>query len=312
MKTKILSDKILIKPEDITYKPIQEKFKKPTEIIGIFNPALTRYKDKIILMARVTEKFKKPYKDYPFISWLLPIELDNNLNIKKIHYKKAILPKRKLQEFGVEDPRITKINNKYYMTVVGYSKHKICTYLYELNPKTLNYKIKSMIFDHINKNVVLFPKKINKRYVALTRPTSRFINLAYSKDLIYWKPSEFIIANIKEKTKINKRIGAGPPPILTKKGWLQLIHGVEHKKNNPTGYYRMYALLLNKTKPYKILKGPSLILEANKKLDKQIKDPYIKNDVVFTTGLIKHKNHYLLASGELDTAIRLTELDIKI
>ena len=305
MKTRIISDKLLLKPEDI--KPIY----KNTKVIGVFNPALTKINNKILLIARVTEQFKKK-KHY--ISWLLPIELDSEtLEIKKIYYKKAILPKRTLQEYGIEDPRITKINNKLYMTVIGYSEHKVCTYFYELNPKTLNYKIKSLIFDHINKNVVIFPKKINGRYVALTRPSSRFINLAYSKDLLYWKPSEFIIAHTEKGTKINERIGAGPPPILTSKGWLQLIHGVEHRKNHPTGYYRMYALLLNKTKPYKIIKRPKQpVLEANPKLDKQIKHPYIKKGVVFTTGLIKHKNHFLLASGELDTALRLTELDINI
>ncbi len=365
MKTKIISDKLILRPKDIKYHPVQKQTGEPTEIIGVFNPAMVRLKNSILLVARVAESFytkkgaqtkKSPIfdpkqkkfiaeefsnikkfknlrvfhvKDHgttrvAFTSWLLPIELDpETLEIKKIHYKKAILPKRKLQEFGIEDPRITRIKNKLYMTVVGYSKRKICTYLYQLNEKTLKTRLKGLIFEHQNKDVVLFPKKINNRYIALTRPAPPFINLAYSKDLLYWKPSEFIIARIKSNTKINEKLGAGSPPVSVKINdkyyWLQLIHGVERIEKEPKkhkihpGHYRTYVLLLNRTKPYKVFKFyKKPILEANPELGKLIKKPYIKHGkVVFTTGLIKYKDHYLLASGELDTAIRLTEMDIK-
>ena len=285
---KIISDKILLKPEDI--KP---KYKN-TKIIGVFNPALTKINNKIIIIARISEEFKNK----KYISWLLPIELDNNLEIKKIYYKKAILPKGKLQEFGVEDPRITKINNKYYMTVVGYNSKGINTFLYQLN-KNLTTKNLGIIFDH--KDIVLFPQK---DYIALTRKDQKHIGIAYSKDLKKWENKGNLIS-INSHKKINLRIGAGPPLIKIKDKWLVLIHGVE-KGDIKKGYYKTYSLILNKN--LKIIKGPTLILKAKFK----IKNPYLKKDIVFTTGMIKYKNHYLLASGELDTALRLTEIDIKV
>lgn len=269
-----------------------------------------------------------------FISWLLPVELaSDGMKVIKIHYNKIILPAKQINEMGVEDPRITLIDGIYYMTVVCVSSNKICTCLYK-SKNGLKYGFIDIIFDHQNKNVVLFEKKINNKYYALTRPegkdylaqranskfqSGKFIGLCESLDLLYWKPHENVLIQTNKKGLITSKLGPGAPPIkykfCGKEYFLELFHGVEDVKNNPIGRYRTFAVLLDIKNPSKIIcisKGP--ILEYNKELKKQIKSNiFIKKDIVFTTGIVKsvESDTYIISSGELDTACRITIVNKK-
>src|SRR5450432_2797913 len=50
-------------------------------------------------------------------SWLLPVELNKEgSSINRIHYDKIISPQYTSQEYGIEDPRISSIGGRYYMT----------------------------------------------------------------------------------------------------------------------------------------------------------------------------------------------------
>ena len=108
------------------------------------------------------------------------------------------------------------------------------------------------------------------------------------------------------------RIGPGAPPISHeyngKKYYLELFHGVERSKINTIGKYRTFAMLLNKENPseiHAISKRP--VLQSNNKLKNQIQgDILIEEDIVFTTGIVLNNNNYIIASGELDTATRIT------
>lgn len=263
------------------------------------------------------------------ISWLLPVELSpDGMKIVKIHYNKAILPKKVYQEYGIEDPRITKIKNKYYMTAVGVSPNKICTCLYESN-NGLDYKLKGVIFDNQNKDVVLFPNKIKGRYVALTRPEGasniaypyednllvggEYINIAFSPDLKYWTPYDDILLTLRKNSLVEKKIGNNSPPILIdfnrKKYWLFLFHGVQSGGSHRIGIYRTFIALLDKNNPTKIIKIKyKPFLEPNLKLEQQIKEKMLLKNIVFTTGMISHGKDYLICSGEGDTVVRMTRV----
>lgn len=107
-----------------------------------------------------------------------------------------------------------------------------------------------------NRNGVLFPRKIDGVYKILTRPSDSGhtpfgdIFISDSPDLTYWGRHRLVMksgGNQWEGTKI----GAGPAPIETDKGWLLLYHGVTTTCN---GYvYSMGAALLDRDKPEKVL-----------------------------------------------------------
>ena len=74
----------------------------------------------------------------------------------------------------------------------------------------------------------------------------------------------------------DSKIGSGPPPIKTKKGWLLIYHGVD--KNL---VYRVGAALLDLSNPSKVIgRTEKPLLEPEEPFEK---NGYVKN-VVFPTG----------------------------
>jgi predicted GH43/DUF377 family glycosyl hydrolase len=261
------------------------------------------------------------------LSWLLPVELSRDgTQIISIHYDKIISPTKTSQEYGIEDARISRIGERYFMTTCTVSSERHATTLYS-SDDGLNYQFEGIILDHQNKDMLLFEGMIGKKYHALTRPLgslyfqtgidSRYvpgptINLSESPDLLHWKPvDEPFIRPEKGRMNIN-RIGGGTPPILTDQGWLMLYHAVEAK--GKVGIYRTYWALLHSEDPSRVLyiADKHSILEANPKLTEDLKSSIYLEDVVFTTGIVEDEDKYIIASGELDLACRITHMSKNI
>ncbi len=257
------------------------------------------------------------------LSWLLPVELnaDGSL-IKTIHYDKIIAPEFTSQEYGIEDPRISFVDNRYYMTVCCVSSERHSTMLY-VSEDGLNFTSLGIILDHQNKDMLLFEGKIKDRYYALTRPMGECyfatppeslyhpgaaIHLATSPDLLHWKPADAPFLRARRSSLSNVKIGGGTPPVLTSNGWLMLYHGVENKTE--VGIYRTFWAMLDKDDPLKILylEDNVPLLEANPLLNEKIRGQIYLNDVVFTTGIVEDGDDFILASGELDLACRITRI----
>ena len=260
------------------------------------------------------------------LSWILPVELSpDGLSIVKIHYDKIIEPTASYQEFGVEDSRITKIDSEYFMTVCAVSSERHSTVLYK-SVDGLNYINLGMILDHQNKDMVIFPQKIDDKFYALTRPLGDHyffpeqnckilpgpsIQLSTSPDLLHWRPCEKASIQMCENSKINVKIGGGSPPVLTEKGWLILFHGVEEKGS--VGIYRTFLAVLNKNNPSIVehIQINEAILEANAELTINMTEEKFVEDVVFTSGIQSFKDSYIVASGELDQYCRITHIPKK-
>ena len=272
-------------------------------------------------------------KTYPFpvyaltsISWLLPVELnEDGSEIKQIHYDKIISPQSGSQEFGIEDPRISVIDGRYYMTTCCASSERHSTMLY-VSDNGLDYKNLGIVLDHQNKDMLLFEGEIKNRYYALTRPLGECyfasspssewhpgaaIHLAGSPDLLHWKPADKPFLRARRASPSNLKIGGGTPPILTAEGWLMLYHGVESA--GEVGIYRTFWALLDKDDPMRILHVEDNIplLEADSSLTAAISHQLYIGNVVFTTGIVSHGEDYILASGESDLACRITRISKK-
>lgn len=351
------ASKILFTPKQI--KPSLDNW----EIKGIFNPAAIRRDDgKILVMLRVAEQqiHKGKLSACPLIAEenkLLSQKIDK-IEIKSIkdnalilkdgtcrlktisHLRKAILNKNgfdiesidKLPSFtgtsfegqyGVEDPRITKIGNDYLMTYVTVSINEgVCTSL-AISKDLQKWKRKGIIFREQNKDVVLFPEKINGEYVALHRPEGSIkinnpsIWVSYSKDLVYWGKEKSIIQPRKDSWE-SERIGAGTPPIKTKKGWLLIYHGVKKVKVKNTvkkKYANVYSaggVLLDLKNPEKILaRSP-----AKKPLfapEKIYEKKGFVNNVVFPTAAVPDidKENLLIYYGAADSITAVRKIRLK-
>ena len=125
-----------------------------------------------------------------FISHLRVVRCGDGRSVSEITDVR-FLPESDLEEFGVEDPRITALDGRYYFTYVSVSRHGAGTAL----ASTTDFKSferHGMIFCPENKDVVLFPERIGGEYVALHRPNAATpfcrpeMWVARSPDLIHW------------------------------------------------------------------------------------------------------------------------------
>jgi len=256
------------------------------------------------------------------LAWLLPVELTpDGLEVVAHHYDKAIAPHADFQMYGVEDARISKVDDRWLMTTCSVSPERHSTTLYS-STNGLDWTFEDIVLDHQNKDMVIFEGRINGQYWAQTRPLGDLyftyppdsewragpsINLASSPDALHWKPYCRPGIRPHSATVATARMGGGTPPILTDRGWLTLWHGVEPKEI--VGIYRTYWSILDRDDPgIVVATDHAPVLEANRDLTQPIEHQMYVHDVVFTTGIVDGGDHYVVASGEGDLACRITHI----
>jgi predicted GH43/DUF377 family glycosyl hydrolase len=261
------------------------------------------------------------------LSWLLPVELSpDGRTVLNVHYDLAIAPEADHQRYGVEDPRISRVNGRYYMTTCAVSPERQCATLYT-SEDALHWRYEGIVLDHQNKDMLIFEGLIDGQFWAQTRPLGDLyfayppgsawlpgpsINLARSPDALFWKPSSKPGLRPSAGSPASARMGGGAPPILTPKGWLTLWHGVE--PIGLIGVYKTYWALLDPDDPSVVVhrSDPEPLLSPNADLTRPIDHLMYIRDVVFTTGIVDAGDHYLVASGEADLACRITRISKSI
>jgi len=210
----------------------------------------------------------------------------------------------RFNNFGVEDPRITKIGDKFYMVYAATNGRiaQVALASIEVNDfllKKWNWRRYGVLFPNWdNRNAVLFPEKINGKYVLYHR-LKPSIWISYSKDLKNWSKPKIVMEPRKGKWD-NLKIGAAGPPIKLEDYWLFIYHGVEQIEGR--GIYRLGYALIDLKNPEKILyRSKDPILEPIKDYEKKGQVP----DVVFSCGAIILGKKVLVYYGGADTVICL-------
>lgn len=258
------------------------------------------------------------------LSWLLPVRLTpDGARVKDVLYDRAIAPAACYQDYGIEDARISFIDNRYWMTACSVSAERLGTSLYT-SGDGLEWRLEGLVLDHLNKDMLLFEGKIDSRFMALTRPMGEVyftypdespyaggpsINLAQSPDGLHWKPLDRPGIRARKGSLAAAKVGGGAQPVLTDYGWLVLYHGVEARET--VGAYRTFWALLDRDDPSRILRleDETPLMEANPALTASIAhQQYLPTPVVFTTGLQDGGDVWIVASGEADLACRITHL----
>lgn len=132
----------------------------------------------------------------------------------------------------VYDPRISYIDDQYIMCFAVDTKHGVCGGI-AVSKDLKNFEVKHISVPE-NRNMVLFPEKINGNYVRLERPMPVYSRdahrfdmwLSESPDLVYWGKSKLVLA-VEDVPYCNDKIGPGAPPVKTDKGWLCIFHSVD-------------------------------------------------------------------------------------
>jgi predicted GH43/DUF377 family glycosyl hydrolase len=169
-----------------------------------------------------------------------------------------------------------------------------------------------VIFGPENKDVVLFPEKIDDQYVAIHRPsgTAGFARpemwLARSPDLINWGGHQHLLSV--GSGWDSGRIGAGPPPVRIAEGWLVIYHGsARPQRPGEVGFYSAGALLLDHEDPSRILRK-SIAPLLTPELDFE-REGFVPN-VVFPTGVVVEDHELLIYYGAADTCTAVVRLSL--
>jgi beta-1,2-mannobiose phosphorylase / 1,2-beta-oligomannan phosphorylase len=339
-----LFNKCLLRPSDVPPS------RPDMEVIGVFNPGAVQTDDGIVLLVRVAEQPAERRRGFTGIPWwdpqqrtciidwtsnddLAPVDVrvvrrkrDNLVRLTFISHLRVFYsrdgrsidarsgawldPMGLLEEFGVEDPRITLIGDTWYITYVAVSRHGVSTALASTRDFK-SFQRHGIIFCTENKDVMLFPEAINGLYYALHRPNGATafskpeMWLATSPDLLHWGGHERLLGGGEDWDL--GRIGGGAPPIKTDAGWLEFYHGNSRREaQKDVGVYSGGLLLLDLHDPRRILGRAGQIFVPETDFERQ---GFVPN-VVFPTALIQKDDTALVYYGAADTYVGVVEFSM--
>jgi len=216
----------------------------------------------------------------------------------KVDPKPALFPDQPHEAFGLEDPRITRLDDTYYVVYKSVEPNGIAQCLASTRDFVW-WEKHGMIFCPENMDAMLFPARIRGSYAALHRPMPRYMGApnmwaAYSDDLIHWGRHKLLLT-CTTGTWEGGRIGGGAVPFLTDKGWLEIYHAATQGER-----YCLGALLLDAEYPEKVLaKSPAPIIQPEA--------PYetngFKPNVIFTCGAITKGDTVTIYYGACDETV---------
>jgi len=336
--------RVLLRPADL--QPTRADF----EVVGAFNPGVVRAHGEVVMLVRVAERPRETRPGFTglprwdadaglTIDWIADGELEpvdprvvrfkadgrirltftSHLRVVRLGDGAAVreianiivLPQGELEEYGVEDPRITPLDGRWFITFVAVSRHGPATAL----ASTTDFRTftrHGIIFCPENKDVVLFPEKVDGTYRALHRPVcaSPFTRpemwTAKSDDLIHWGDHRPIALPAADWQ--SGRVGAGTPPIRVPGGWLGIYHGNRRPANpGEVGTYSAGAILLDEHDPNRVVKWtPEPFLKPDADFER---NGFVPN-VAFPTGLIRDEEKLLVYYGAADECVAVAEFEL--
>lgn len=339
MNIQRFSQNPLITPQDI-----QPSF-PDWEVLGVFNAGVVQLNDETILLLRIAErpKGKEGKVNVPIVGQsgemsTLELDLGNKMydyddprvirnkrgrvryltslshfrvarSKDGIHFEvdnSAIWPEGPLECWGIEDPRITPIGDEFYITYSAVSDKGVSVGLMTTRDFR-TFRRDGIMLPPTNKDVVIFPERIQGRYYMMHRPVPEEIGmpemwLAESEDLKHWGQHRFLFG-VRDGKWDESRIGAGCVPIRTDDGWLILYHGADRESR-----YCMGAALLDLEQPWKVIARmdePLLVPEAE----------YEKNgffqDVIFSCGAVMVDGNIWMYYGACDDTIACASIPLE-
>ncbi len=159
-----------------------------------------------------------------------------------------------------------------------------------------------------DRDVFLFPEKINGKYCMISRPKFKnagvnmpSIWISFGNDIVEFEKPELLLTG--EQWWEQQRIGGGTPPIKTDKGWFMLYHGVDEK-----GIYRVGAVLLDLNDPRKVIcRTKDFLMEP----DAEFELNGLYSGCVFPTGTVVKNGTLFIYYGCADMYIGLATCDFK-
>lgn len=279
---------------------------------GIFNAGVTEYRDQIILIYRA-------YDDYRMSRLGLANSKDGVHFTLHDHPIIDTDPADEFERIGLEDPRVTKIDDTYYIVHTSASYKRIG----EISDVSLNDYIpwrvrtgmhstkdfKSFVHHGVilpnvpAKNASLLPEKIDGAFAMLYREFTQqgeVLKISFTHDFSSWFGTKDIPWPAQEDWT-GLKFGLGSQPISIPQGFLIVSHGVDMNK-----VYRLGLMLFDRKDPSRLLWHTGPILEPETPYEKE---GFVPN-VVYTCGALLREGQLWIYYGGADRVIARATIPI--
>jgi len=220
---------------------------------SVFNPGAIKFGDKYLMMLRTQARSRETY--------LVMAESDNGVDFKVrdeiVHFKG--LENVEGRVYHIYDARLTRIDDVYYV-MFAMDMEGGCQLGVGSTTDFKEFEFLGIASNEDIRNGVLFPEKVNGKYLRMDRPnkarhsdgpsSGTTIWLSESEDLINWEPVAPLISG--RFHYWDEFIGSGPPPVKTRDGWLHVYHGVAGHFGS-ANIYQGGAMLLDLNDPSKVI-----------------------------------------------------------
>lgn len=228
----------------------------PSMVNAVFNPGATRLDTgETLLLVRVEDRTGRS-------RLVVAISADGYTGWT-VHPDRGLFPDTNFAEqWGVEDPRITRIGDDYLIVYTGYSAAGPLVCL-ATTRDFVTFERRGVVQSPEDKDAALFPARFagphgsEGHYLLIHRPAPAMASvgahmwLSWSPDLVHWGRSQILLAARRGSWWDANKIGLGPPPLLTEQGWLLCYHGVRETVSG--SIYRVGLALVDLDDPTNVI-----------------------------------------------------------
>jgi predicted GH43/DUF377 family glycosyl hydrolase len=262
---------------------------------GVFNAAAIHLDDKVHILYRAIGNDN--------ISRLGYATSSDGFTIDERFPNPIFEPATESEKDGCEDPRLSEVDEQLIMTYTALREYSHLQ-VYQVAMTTIvkddfihrrwNWGTRKLPFPGIrNKDAVIFPQRVNGRYVMLHR-IDPDICIAYSDDLIRWCDMMSVMKPQADGWD-NWKIGVAGQPIKINEGWLVIYHGVSVER-----LYSLGIALLDREHPEQVLyRSKEHVLAPKEDYERFGKVP----NVVFSCGNLILDDRLFVYYGAADSVL---------
>lgn len=218
--------------------------------------------------------------------------------------ERVLFPELPVESNGIEDARFVCFSEddgsqSYYGTYTAYNGREIQPRLLKTHDFLVFQSLPLFGAGAQNKNLALFPRRINGRYAMLSRLDGVNNYISFSEQMTHWENPQLLNTPLYPWEFGNT--GNCGSPLETEAGWLVITHGV-----GPMREYAISAMLLDLADPSQViarLKEPLLIPNADER------EGYVPN-VVYSCGSLIAQGQVLIPYGASDRFATLATIPL--
>jgi predicted GH43/DUF377 family glycosyl hydrolase len=240
------------------------------------------------------------------------------------NHTQLIFPEHEWERYGCEDPRVTKIDDTYYIFYTALSTYPFSADGIKVAVATTKdfkkIEEKKLVTPFNAKAMTLFPKKINGKFTALLTvdpdlPPSKIAFIQFDTEEQMWDQGYWHdwYAKIDDhifdpRKKDNDHCEIGAAPVWTSEGWLLVYSHIQNYFEEDGRIFGIEALLLDHNDPKKIISrttGPILVPEKDYEKVGQVKD------ITFPSGALIHDDRLDIYYGGADSVCCMASVNLK-